>query len=477
MNKLFGADGIRGAIGRYPFRVEDVERLGRAVAAWLREISLAPAFLIGTDTRESSQRLKAAFIDGLTRAGIHVVDASVLPTPAVSYLIARKGVFAGGAMVSASHSPVVENGFKFFDQGGTKIRDEEEALIETLFFGSEVLPLQSRRAPTTREPDYARQYAYALAHEYRDREWHQRRIVVDCANGATYRVGPLVLSKLGVPHTLLNVSPDGVNVNRQAGSEFVRMDPQQLATCLRTYDAEVGVAFDGDADRVLLVDRDGHLYDGDMVLAMLALKLHREGNLPEKTLVATQMSNTGLAHYIRQYGLRLHSVRNGDKYVTQALLKHGWALGGEEIGHVILHTDKLHVTGDGLRTALAVLSELIGSPGVTLRDLAPGMRKWPQVKASVGLEHRVVTQSVDIPGLENMLDQTRRAIPDLSHIECRPASTEPVYRIVLEAQATPVSILAEHALRLGQHIQRCLRCPTQGIHILNCVNGGQIVRK
>lgn len=474
MGRLFGADGIRGMVDRYPFRREDAERLGRVVGAWLRQQTPSPAFLVGTDTRESCYRLKAAFVDGLTRAGVRVVDAGILPTAAVSYLIASKGFFAGGAVISASHNPIEENGIKIFNQRGIKIDDQTEQVLEGLFFGNIPLPFEIRPAAATDEPDYARQYAHALAREYQGHPWGNCRVVVDCANGAAYQVGPLVLGQLGVNSTLINVSPDGVNINRQAGSEFVRANPRWLAAKVREYGADLGMALDGDADRLLLVDREGRLYDGDMAMAMLALKLRREGALQQNTVVSTVMSNSGLPHYLRAHGISTQLVRNGDKYVTEALLTGGLTLGGEEVGHIILHTDDTRVTGDGLRTALAVLEELVRAPGISLQELAPGMRKWPQVRASIWVGRRVDVQPDAIPGLADLLQRTREEIPDLTRLECRPASTEPVYRVMLEARHTSVEVLAQYVLRLAGPIQRHFGTLGRPAEVLDCVAGGRV---
>lgn len=474
MTRLFGADGIRGMVDRYPFRREDAERLGRVVGAWLRQQAPSPTFLVGTDTRESCYRLKAAFVDGLNRAGVRVVDAGILPTAAVSYLIASKGFFSGGAVVSASHNPIEENGIKIFNHRGVKIDDQTEQALEDLFFGDSPLPFEVRPAAVTDEPDYAWQYAHALAREYQGHPWGNCRVVVDCANGAAYQVGPLVLGQLGVEYTLMNASPDGVNINRQAGSEFVRSNPRWLAAKVQAYGADLGMALDGDADRLLLVDREGRLYDGDMAMAMLALKFRREGALRQHTVVATVMSNSGLPHYLRTHGISTQLVHNGDKYVAEALLAGDLTLGGEEVGHVILHTDDAHVTGDGLRTALAILAELARSPGASLRELAPGMRKWPQVRASIWVGRRVNVPPEGIPGLPDLLQRTREEIPDMTRLECRPASTEPVYRVMLEARRTPVEVLARYVLRLAGPIQHYFGTPGRPVEVLDCVAGGQV---
>lgn len=475
MKRLFGADGIRGTIGRHPVIPEGATRLGRAIAAWLLEYTSQPSFLIGTDTRESCQRIKVALIDGLIQAGVRVVDIGVVPTAAVSYLIARKGFFSGGAIVTASHNPIIENGIKVFNQRGRKITDEAEQLIEERFFGKTALPFRTRPAQSTSEPDYEGQYAQALAGEYRDYEWGRCRIILDCANGAAYRIAPQVLDELGISYSLFNASPNGININQRSGSEYTRSHPYQLTDSLLQCHAGVGIALDGDADRALLVDRQGYLYDGDMFLAMLGLKLHREQTLRQDAIVTTQMSNSGLRHYLRRYQIETYLVRNGDKYVTDALLTRDLTLGGEQIGHTIIRTDDTHVTGDGLRTALAILAELTRRSESSLRDLAPGMRKWPQVKASVYMRHRVLAQADEIAELPDLLQETQEAIPDLTReVECRPASTEPVYRIMLEARFTDVATLARHARRLGEHVQHHFACLGLPIEVWDCVDGGKI---
>jgi len=471
--RLFSADGIRGIIDKHPLRREDIERLGRALALWLRNVAPIPTFLIGADTRESSQRLKAALVEGLTRGGVRVVDTGILPTAAISYLIISKGFFAGGAMVSASHNPIVENGIKVFNHRGVKIGDEIERLIENLFFGDDLLPFEIRRAAITEQPELIQHYALALAREVLIHKQLQTRIVIDCAHGAASQIGPLVLDKIHIPHTVLNASPDGTNINRDAGSEHVRFNPGFLSQELHRYGAGLGVALDGDADRAVFVDREGRLYDGDMVLAMLALKLQAERRLQQNTIVITPMSNSGLEHYLRRHGIAARVVQNGDKYITNALVEDDLTLGGEEIGHIIAHTDSFHVTGDGLRTALLVLAALAESPDATLSDLAPGMRKWPQVKASVWIGRGApLPQADDIPGLTVLLDKIRSAIPDLTSFQCRPASTEPVYRIVLEARRTDTAVLAQHARGIAEYIQQYVGRVGSPIDILDCTMGG-----
>ncbi|HQE92966.1 MAG TPA: hypothetical protein PLH19_09045 [Anaerolineae bacterium] len=472
-SRLFSADGIRGIVDKHPLRCEDVERLGRVLAVWLQQHTPIPTFLIGADTRESSQRLKAWLVDGLARGGVHVVDAGTLPTAAISYLTISKGFFAGGAMVSASHNPLIENGIKVFDSRGIKINDETEHFIENLFFSDTRLPYEVRPTLPIEQPDFSLQYASALVREAQAYERLTSPVVIDCAHGAASQIGPTVLEKLHIPHTVLNASPDGTNINYRAGSEHVRFNPGLLTHELQRYNASLGVALDGDADRAVFVDRAGRFYDGDMVLAMLSVKLQAERRLQKNAVVITPMSNSGLIHYLHQHNITSREVQNGDKYITYALVEGDLTLGGEEIGHVIAHTDHLHVTGDGLRTALLVFAMLAERPGITLQDLAPGMRKWPQIKASVWIGRGASLPSAEgIPGLLSLLSKICDAIPDLNKLECRPASTEPVYRIMMEARITDTSVLARHALAIVKHIQQHFGRVGSPIQILDCTWGG-----
>ena len=222
----------------------------------------------------------------------------------------------------------------------------------------------------------------------------------------------------------------------------------------------------------MFVDRRQRFYNGDIILSILALKLQRQQSLSQHTVVITPLSNGGLADYFEQHQIQIRKVSNGDKYITEALLTHDLTLGGEEIGHMIIHTDANRVTGDGLRTALFVLAELASSSDTMLCDLAPGLHRWPQIKVSVELGRRTTQKAEDIPGLVELMDKTRASIPDLSRIECRPASTEPVYRLILEACVTPTGVLVQHASRLAAHIQLFFGCSDKPVQIIDCVNGG-----
>lgn len=477
MNNLFGADGIRSVIDRHPLRSEDAYRIGRSLAVLLRQVSPSPWFLIGTDTRESCQRLKTALIDGLTHAGVRVVDAGILPTAAISYLVASTGYFIGGAIISASHNSSVENGAKFFDERGIKLNRDRELQIENLFFGDAPLPYQARPETVVEEPELAHQYVRAMAREFRDFNWRDCRLVVDCSHGSAYKIFPEILEVLKAPYTLIHANPDGTNINWQSGSEFTRTLPNQLAERVRTSKARVGVALDGDADRMVLVDSKAHLYDGDSQLAILGTSYAKTKKLHHRTVVATEMSNSGLARYFRHQEIKTRIVENSDRCVTKALLDEDLNLGGEQIGHIIYRDSDQHVTGDGLRSTLLVLRELIQQPGLELRNLVEGLHKFPQVKASIYLGRLTRSTKEEIPGLPEMIEQVKGKISDITKFDCRPASTEPVYRIMIEARHTDLYTLAGHAMRLGNHIQSQLNCTNKGIVIFDCVNGGCLTNR
>lgn len=475
MIKLFGADGIRGKVDHSPFQSEDLDRLGRCLAAWWLDRYPSPTILLGTDTREASQRMKTALVGGLTRGGVEVLDGEILPTAAVSNLITSLPDVNGGIVITASHNPIIEDGIKVFDHNGCKLNNEEELELETLFFDENSrLPYATRSSQLWTMKNASQKYATALAHEFLNLERYPYRLLIDCANGASYYVAQLLFSKLDLRAAYLNVSPDGTNINRNAGSEYVRRRPERFFHEMLRHQADLGLAFDGDADRVVIVDQEGRFYDGDMLLSIMAFHLRAQQELKGNAVVTTQMSNNGLIRHLNSNGIHTNEVRNGDKYITDRLLEQGFTLGGEQIGHIIVQANSQRVTGDGLYTALWVLAALAQNPGVSLYELTYGLRKWPQVNLSAYLGDRIFHPAQEIPGLELLKEQVRQQIPDLSRFECRAASTEPVYRIMLEAEHTSLKQLTKLALRLAKHVQKELDKQDQPIEVLDCVNGGVI---
>lgn len=476
-NRLFGADGIRSSVDRFPLTAIGIADLGRAFADWLRVKQPYLNILLGADTRESSHRVKSILIDSLLRYGVSVVDAGIIPTPGLSYILARKGLFHGGVMISASHNPVAENGLKFFDHRGCKLSDQDEKEIEERFFapGISSRPLFGGHLST--EPDYVRQYAVKLTEESRDWGLERVKLLIDCANGAASYVARMALDLLNIQYMLMNAMPNGANINRDAGSESVRHTPDRMIAQIRQTGTGIGLALDGDGDRVVVVDNTGAMFDGDMLLAAFGFQLSREARLMGSKIVTTQAANSGLASFLRRHGITTHLAKNGDKYVTEALLTENLSLGGEQIGHIIIHDHWTNVTGDGLRTALFLLKYLAQNPDAKLRDLAPGMRKFPQIKASVYIGRRTEIEAEEIPGLLERLALVRTQIPDLAVLECRPASTEPVYRIMMEARQSSVAMLAHHGYQIGEIIQAHFARLDLPIYVLDCVTGGNIQQR
>ena len=476
MKQLFGADGIRGEADEYPLRQEDAERIGKSVAAWLCSNQIKPALLLGSDTRESSPRLKIGFSLGLNRGGVQVVDVDVLPTAAISYLIAKTGLFSGGAMISASHSSAEENGIKLFNQDGIKINDTQEEIIEKLFFGIKPLPYEIRPARLIKDNSLADIYVNDIVLEYGELIETRKKVVIDCANGAGSKVFPQILTRLGIQFSIINASPNGININRRAGSEFARIAPEKFAEeMLRSQNAHSGFVFDGDADRVVLIDNRGNLYDGNMLLAMLAYSLKSENKLAKNTVVTTKMSNSGLFHFLAQNQIKTEYTQNGDKYVTEVLVDKDFTLGGEAIGHIIVHNNPARLTGDGMRTTLCVLSQLHRLKTNDLRDLAPNMQKWPQIKVSIPLKERTKTEFNQIPGLWQAMQSIILEIGDVTQLECRPASTEPIYRIMLEARYTPVPTLIQTTRKLVLIVQKYFDVANKQVMLTDCISGKKML--
>ena len=473
MKKLFSADGIRGKTDYGILSPESLERLGMVLAIWWKELSPAPEILVGSDTRESSERIKQRLAMGLTRGGVKVLDAGVITTPAVSFLIIHKGGLCGGISISGSHLPAIENGIKIFNGAGIKIDDATEFYLEELFSGNLPQHVSSRPSRLVKMHQLVEDYINELIAEYPALKM-EKRIAIDYANGAASSIGGRTLAQMGIKPLSVNMSPNGTNINLRSGSEYVRHSPREFAREFCRYGCEIGIAFDGDGDRVAFIDRDGRFFDGDMILAMLALDLKQAGELRNNTVVITQMSNTGLERHLKNHDIKIQTVKNGDKYITDALLKEDLVLGGEQVGHIIIRTNRRRITGDGLRTALWILNELGCHSMPDISDLMGGLRKWPQVNSSAYLNQRTALLAHQIPGLSDLLETIKQQVPDLSRLECRPASTEASYRVMIEAAETPVHVLATIARQIAEHVQHQLECLDHPIEILDCVNGGHI---
>ena len=407
---LFGTDGVRGVAG--DFLTADLAlRLGRAAAAI--SSSDAPQVLIVRDTRESGEMLEAALAAGIAAGGGHALLGGVLPTPGAALLVRRYG-FDLAAVVSASHNPYEDNGIKFFGPEGTKIDDEQEAEIERL------LDEPGGRIGRVRElHGAAGDYVRELELRFRELDLSARRILLDCANGATYRVAPEIFRRLGAAVDAMAVEPDGRNINRDCGSTHV----ERLAERMDGHDA--GFAFDGDGDRVLGVDRNGTVVDGDELMALAALHLRERGRLVGTGVAVTVMTNFGFHRAMADAGIEVATTPVGDRHVLAELLRRGWALGGEQSGHII--ETGFVPAGDGTAAALLALEALGG------RDLADrgAMEKLPQRLVNVRVAKREALE--EAAEVWAAVERESEGLHGRGRVLVRPSGTEPLVRVMVEA--------------------------------------------
>jgi len=422
--RLFGTDGMRGRAGEWPLDPPTVRRLGAALVRVLRNTEQPMHLLIGRDTRESGGWIEREFAHGARLCGAEVHSAGVLPTPAVAYL-SRSTDVSIGAMISASHNPFEDNGIKVFSGAGQKFTEDVERRVE-----HEVADpgwsLPEGDAPAVASTDLVEKYVSHL----RDvlpaaGPLSGKRLVVDCANGATSSVAPAVFESLGFSVDWLGVTPDGRNINLGCGSTH----PEVMAARVAASGAIAGIAFDGDGDRAILADETGRVVDGDGVMLICARQLKSEGRLAGDTVVATVMSNIGLELALKDSGISLRRTQVGDKYVMEEMLAGGFSLGGEQSGHVIL-SDYLF-TGDGLATALSVL-RVMAATGRSLSSLASELTTYPQVLVNVRVKARRALDSV--PAVAEAVAMVESSLTGHGRLLVRYSGTEPLLRIMLEGR-------------------------------------------
>jgi phosphoglucosamine mutase len=410
--KLFGTDGVRGEAGTF-LSAELATSLGRATTASLE--AQRPQVLIVRDTRESGPMLESALAAGIAAAGGDALLAGVLPTPAAAILVRRLGLDLA-AVVSASHNPFHDNGIKFFDGRGVKLADEVEARIEALI----------DQAPAAEQPGHVRELNGGLDDYLRELEaafpldLAGRKVVLDCANGATYRAAPAIFERLGAEVEAIGVEPDGRNINAGCGSTHV----DALADRLAASDAEIGFAFDGDGDRVLAADGAGRVHDGDELIALAARGMAARGELPGGVVV-TVMSNYGFHQAMKEAGIEVAVTQVGDRYVIDEMQRRGWPLGGEQSGHII--ASDFVATGDGIAAALMTMREL----GAGRLEQAVPMEKLPQVLVNVQVADREAIK--DATAVWEAVEQENEALSGRGRVLLRPSGTEPLVRVMAEA--------------------------------------------
>ncbi len=424
MNKLFGTDGIRAVAGDFPLDEQSIAILGRAMMDLLRAEGLPPRVLIGRDTRESGDWIENAINRGIEAGGGHAASAGVIPTSAVSHLTRTFG-FSAGIVISASHNPYHDNGIKIFSPDGYKIPGPWEERLEDEIHAGKPVP---GSGPSGSHPDplYLREYEHFLLRKFSPGPGTKSiRIVLDCANGAASAVAPDVLRGLGFTVIATEAEPDGRNINEDCGA----LHPEKLAQTVLARRADIGIAFDGDADRALWVDHHGRILTGDHTLFVLSRDMEARGRLRAKTVVATTMTNMGLEKALAAEGIGLVRTRVGDKYVLEKMIEIQANLGGERSGHTILSDDC--PTGDGLLTSLKMLEVMILKDR-PLADLIEGYTEFPQVLKNVR-----VAEKPDLAGLPEVVEamaDVRRRLGTNGRLDVRYSGTEPLARVMVEGE-------------------------------------------
>ena len=412
--RLFGTDGVRGVAGEF-LTAELALGLGRAAATVSR--AKAPQVLIVRDTRESGEMLETALAAGVAAAGGHALLGGVLPTPGVSLLVRRYGLDLG-AVVSASHNPFADNGIKFFGPDGMKLSDEEEARVEAVF----AEPRQPPAAGRVRElHGAAGDYLRELETRFQGLDLSGKKVLLDCANGATYRVAPEIFRRLGADVTAVAVEPDGRNINDGCGSTHI----DGLAAAMRDGGFDIGFAFDGDGDRALAVDREGVVVDGDELIALAALHQRDAGLLAGNGVAVTVMTNYGFHQAMEGAGISVATTPVGDRNVLVELLRRGWTLGGEQSGHII--DTNFVPAGDGIASALLTM-EALGDGDLAARG---AMRKLPQRLVNVRVADRGALEGAE--GVWEAVEQEEAALTGRGRVLIRPSGTEPLVRVMVEA--------------------------------------------
>lgn len=468
----FGTDGIRGVAGEYPLSPEAVLAIGRAVGAWLHTRASDPTAIIGRDTRPSGQQITHALLAGLAAEGVIADDVGVISTPGVAHLTRALG-YSLGIVISASHNPFNQNGIKLIGGDGFKLSDEDEEAIEALIAQKLEQGGISQRFGQVRQAEQHRErYVQHLIAGLAPNALHGLGVVLDCANGAAYATAPEVFARLGASVTALGTAPTGHNINVRSGSEHVRRHSATLKAMLDDSDAQLGIAFDGDADRVIFLTRDGVLVDGDHIMALLGEALHRQGLLPGNTVVATTMSNSGLEYYLNQQSIRLDRTKVGDRYVMARMRESGFRLGGEQAGHIILLDDE-HTAGDGIYIGLQVAALVAQNPAA-LVDIAANMSRFPQVIASAHLERQVPLDGIS--ALQPLIDDTLAAFDHLGRVDMRYSGTEPnLMRAMVEGGLnSSMEEVIERALALCNLVAEASRSENARIDMVDCATGARI---
>ncbi len=448
MGRLFGTDGVRG-VANTELTPELAYSIGRAGAYVLTKHANGRAkILVGRDTRISGPLLECALVAGMCSVGADVVISGVIPTPAIAYLVRTEG-FDAGVMISASHNPFEHNGIKYFSGTGYKLSDEIEEEIEAIIIDNAVEienPTHEKVGNVT--------YDYSLCDKYIefakstiDCDFSGMKIAIDCANGASSMTAEKTLKGLGAEVTVINNTPDGININNNCGSTHI----EGLMELVKNGDFVGGLAFDGDADRVLAVDNNGELVDGDKIMAICGLDMKERGILAKNAIVATVMSNLGLFVMGEKNGVNIPKTKVGDRYVLEEMLKEGYSIGGEQSGHVIFLEH--NTTGDGLVTGLQLLS-VVKRTGKTMAELATVMDTFPQVLINAKIKNENKEKYKEDSEIMAVISAMEEEFASTGRVLIRPSGTEPLVRVMIEGK--DVDVITEKARMLADLLEKKL---------------------
>jgi phosphoglucosamine mutase len=430
LGKYFGTDGIRGKANVYPMSPDFVLRLGQAIGTHFRHAYPNPRILIGKDTRRSGYMLEQALCSGICSVGVDVGFLGPLPTPGIAYL--TRGMRAcAGIVISASHNPFYDNGIKIFSENGYKLPDEIEDKLEEMIEGGpetmvESFPVEMDIGRAKRIDDAVGQYAVFLKEQFpKHLNLEGLRIVLDCANGAAYKVAPKVFEELGAELFVVGNEPNGRNINDQCGALF----PQKLRELVKLYKADLGLAFDGDADRLIVVDDKAQIVDGDQIMAICAFYMQERQRLKKSKIVATIMSNMGLDIAMSGINVEVLRTKVGDRYVVEAMRRGGFNLGGEQSGHLIF--GDANTTGDGIMAALQLLEAACESQK-PISELKTCMDVFPQVLKNVKVKRKVPLD--DLPDVKKSIKAVESKLGDRGRVLFRYSGTENLARIMIEGE-------------------------------------------
>ena len=426
MGKLFGTDGIRG-IANMDLTPELAFKVGRA-GAYVLSKGKKGKIVVGKDTRLSGDMLEAALTAGILSTGLDVISLGVVPTPAVAYLTKKYNALAG-VVISASHNPVEYNGIKFFNEEGFKLNDEIEEEIENYIEKDHEIPLRPIKGEIGRTIMESDGYKHYMSHlkSTINHDFKGLKIAVDCGNGAVFSIAPMLIRELNAEVVVINDNPNGVNINVECGST----NPSMIKSLVLETKADIGLSFDGDADRLIAVDEKGNIIDGDHILAICGTYLKEQGKLKNNTVVGTVMTNIGLDVYLKNNGMKVVKTKVGDRYVLEEMMNNGYILGGEQSGHIIFLEHS--TTGDGLLTALQLIN-VMKETGKKASELNSIMTSYPQVLENARVRKELKDSYMENEEIKSEIERIENMFKGEGRVVIRPSGTEPLIRVMIEGK-------------------------------------------